>query len=112
MGWKFWQNKELAAEERSPKTKLQGPKDITQQIGMYLVTVKKMDPDLVWTFKMVSRAKEENPARFDFRLFDPHKSDEAGVRVANFDTLENHAELITYHGWFDKKTQKFEIEIG
>lgn len=112
MGWKFWQDKGSTAQEKSPKTKLQGPKDLTQQLGMYLVTVKKLDPDEVWNFKMVSRLEEENPERLDFRIFDPHKSDAAGVRVANFDTLEDHAELITYHGWLDKKTQKFEIQNG
>lgn len=110
MGWKFWQNKGSAAQEGGPKIKLQGPKDLTQQLGMYLITTKKMDPDEVWGYKMVLRPKEENPARFDFRIFDPHKSDAAGVRVSNFNALEDHRELVTFQGWFDKKTQQFEVQ--
>ena len=113
MGWKFWQReKGSAAQGGGAKIKLSGPKDLSQQIGMYLITNKKMDPDEVWNFKMVTRPKDESPTRFDFRIFDPLKSDAAGVRVANFNTLEDHAELVHFQGWLDKKSQQFEIQNG
>jgi len=113
MGWKFWQHdKDSSAQAGSPKIKLHGPKDLSQQIGMYLITNKKMDPDEVWNLKMVLRPKEEAPARFEFRIFSPQKTDAVGVRVANFNTLESHAELVNFHGWLDKKTQQFEIQNG
>ena len=113
MGWKFWkQDKDSASQEGGPKIKLQSPKDLTQQIGMYLITSRKMDPDEVWSYKMVLRPREESPARFEFRIYSPQKSDAAGVHVANYNTLENHAELVSFHGWLDKKTQQFEIQNG
>jgi len=111
MGWKFWQHdKDSSAKAGGSKIKLQGPKDLTQQIGMYLITKKKMDPDEVWNFKMVMRPRDQDPARFEFRIYSPQKSDAAGVHVANFNTLENYAELVNFHGWLDKKTQQFEIQ--
>lgn len=111
MGWKFWQReKDASAQGGGPKIKLSGPKDLSQQIGMYLITNKKMDPDEVWNFKMVMRPKEENPTRFDFRIFNPQKSESSGVHVTNFNTLENHGDLINFHGWLDKKSQQFEIQ--
>ncbi len=113
MGWKFWQHdKGSPPQEGGAKTKLPGPRDLSQQIGMYLITKKRMDPDEVWNFKMVVRPKDDSPTRFDFRIFNPQKSDAAGVHVANFNTLENHAELVNFQGWFDKKSQLFEIQNG
>ncbi len=112
MGWKFWQKNDISTREGGPKIKLQGPKDLTQQIGMYLITNRKMDPDEVWGFKMVLRPKEENSTCFDFRIFNPLKSDAAGLHVANFNTLEDHSDLVTFHGWLDKKTHRFEILNG
>ena len=113
MGWKFWQHdKDSSADKGGSKSKLPGPKDVTQQIGMYLITKRKMDPDEVWNFKMVVRPKEESPTRFDFRIYSPQRSDAAGVHVANFNTLEDHAELVYFHGWLDKKSQQFEIQNG
>lgn len=110
MGWKFWNHsKEPATPGQTPKVKLPGPKDLSQQIGMHLVTAKKMDPDEVWNFKMVTRPKEDNPTRFDFRIYSPDKSEAVGVHVTNFNTLENHAELINFSGWIDKKSQQFEF---
>ena len=110
MGWKFWQReKEQAANGGTSKNKLPGPKDLTQQIGMHLITVKKMDPDEVWNYKMVLRPEEENHSRFDFRIFSPDKSEAAGVHVVNYSTLENHTDLINFSGWLDKKSQQFEI---
>lgn len=111
MGWKFWQReKDSSPQAGVSKIKLRGPKDLTQQIGMYLITNKKMDPDEVWNFKMVLRPKEDNPSRFDFRIFSPQNSNAVGVHVANFSTLENHEDLINFYGWLDKKTQQFEIQ--
>lgn len=110
MGWKFWQHdSESSANGKASKSKLPGPKEISQQIGMHLITVKKLDPDLVWNYKMVVCPTEGNPTRFDFRIFSPDKSDADGVRVSNFHSLDNHANLINFSGWLDKKTQQFEF---
>lgn len=110
MGWKFWRHADSSADPAvKPAIKLKGPKELSQQLGMHLVTVVKMDPDMVWNLRMVLRPRKEDPARFDFRIFDPNASEASGVYVANFLSLDDHSDLIIFSGCLDKESQQFEI---
>ena len=85
---------------------LRKPEDIPYPVGRDLVVVYKQNPDVVWEFKAVTRRKADNPNRYDFRVFSLDDASSAGVRVQNFDTLDEHSQLILYEGWYDKKTNE------
>ena len=38
----------------------------------------------------------------EFRVFDKLKAANAGVSINNYNSLQEHPELILFEGWFDK----------
>jgi len=102
MGWKFWHKKDAPQEAGG----LPKPKDLPEAVGRYLVVDLKMDPDTVWTLKAALRPRQENRDIKDFRIFSPSRADAAGVAVRNYNTLEEHPELILHEGWVNKKTNQ------
>ena len=107
MGWKFWQRNE---EEEASKHKLPKPKELPDRIGRYMVVEKKMDPDYVWGLKCALRPHSQGQTSFAFRVFNDNTSQNAGVRVLNFDSLDAHPELIILQGRFDKRSNEIEIQ--
>ncbi|MFO7952691.1 MAG: hypothetical protein R6U91_07815 [Bacillota bacterium] len=85
------------------------PKEMPQLIGQVLVTQKGMDPDVVWALKCALRPHPQSKTRFDFRVFSSNAAQNAGVKVANFDSLETHTELVIFHGWYDKRSNQIEF---
>lgn len=113
MKWKFWERGSSAANESTDqKAKLPGPKDLPQVIGQYLVTREKMDPDDVWSFKCVQRPVDGGKHRYDIRIYNPVKSNHAGIRIANYRSLDEHPELILFYGWYEKYSDTFELHKG
>jgi hypothetical protein len=100
MFWKFWEHKEKKpGEERLP-----GPTDIPQLVGMYLVVDEKKDPDWVWNLKGVVRPTAKKKA-FYCRIFDKAKTERAGVKVKDWNSLDEHLDLIVWEGYYDRKTR-------
>jgi len=109
MGWKFWQGND---KKEASKIKLPGPREVPEKIGRYLVVNEKMDPDYVWALKCVQKPHSQSNASYDFRVFSDNSAQKAGVAIANYDTLDAHAELILFHGRIDKRTEQMEIHKG
>lgn len=104
MGWKFWKREENGLLAKLPK-----PKELPEFLGRCLVVEKKMDPDLVWSLKCALQPHVDSKTHFDFRIFNPSLVQQMGVRIDNFESLDNQPELILYQGWFDKSSNKIEI---
>ncbi len=96
MNWKFWQKKDDDALTGGSKKEAK-PRDLPQVIGQNLVVERGLDPDWVWTLKIVTREREKGI--FDFRLFDPAM---AGLKVTGFSALDDRSDLILFDGWYEK----------
>ena len=111
MNWKFWEKKQ---EETAPAgaqvVKQSGAKRIHESVGRYLVVKLQADPDWVWNLKQVERQRPEAKTAFDVRVFDERQAAAKNVLVKDYSSMDVHADLILYEGWFDKKTMKVQVE--
>lgn len=111
MNWKFWEKKQQSKELSGNKEiKLARPKELPDRVGRYLVTKLKEDPDWVWNLKAAVRPKAEEKDAFEIRIFNPAESNRKGVVIANFNTLDDHPEMILFTGWYKKNTDTISIE--
>ena len=101
MFWKFWELKKTKEGE----VRLPGPQGVPQPVGSYLVVNEKKDPDWVWKLKGVVRPAGKMKA-FYCRVFDAAQAAQAGVKVKDWSSLDEHAELILWEGYFDKGTNE------
>jgi hypothetical protein len=69
-----------------------------------------MDPDFVWTLKCAFRPNSESQTSFDFRVFSEDSSQNKGLTVVNYDSLDADSELIILQGRFDKRSNQIEIQ--
>jgi hypothetical protein len=111
MNLKFWhRGRSDGGTSNTAGVKLPRPKDLPQQIGMYLVVHEKLDPDRVWALKCLLRPRPERQHYFDFRLFDPVEANKAKIPVANFNSLDAHPELVLFKGKYDKDVRDPELD--
>jgi len=107
----FWKKKPATGEPSKPKAeKLPGPKGIPDLVGRHLVTELKQNPDWVWRLKGVVRPRSDGKDRFDFRVFDEAQVAAKKVAIKDYNSLNEHPDLILYQGWFDKKSMKVHLE--
>jgi len=107
----FWKKKAAAEEPSKAKAeKLPGPKDLPQAVGSHLVVELKQNPDWVWRLKSVVRPRSDSKDRFDFRVFDEAQVAGRKVKVKDYNSLDEHPDLILYQGRFDKKSVEVQIE--
>ena len=85
------------------------PKSIPDAVGRQLVVSLGKNPDWVWNLKAVMRSKGEDKDSFEIRVFDQSKVSEKGIKVRDYNTFDEHPEMILYEGWFNKRT--FETKI-
>lgn len=98
---KFWGKKKNVDNNPSALPK---PKELPERVGRFLVVNLNVDPDVVWDLKMVSLPADPPAAGSLIRVFSPDKTQQAGVAVKDFHSLDDRPELILYSGTFDKKT--------
>lgn len=110
MDWQFWK-KLSKASGKSEVEKLSKPKEINEQIGMYLVSVQQKDPDWVWSLKMVERTEAGNKSIKYFRVFDPTQLAEVKFAIKDFYSFNEHPELLLYEGTIDRNTKKLQVEV-
>lgn len=96
----FWKRKETKEGE----VKLLGPKEIPDLVGRYMVAEMRKDPDWVWKLKGVVRPAEDKKKAFYCRIFDGAQAAQAGVKVEDWSSLDDHPELILWEGYFDEGT--------
>ena len=113
MNFKFWQRKKSDITGGGGATvKLRPPRELPQPVGQYLVTREKIDPDLAWNYKCVLKPQINSRHRFDIRIFTESRCTRSNVSVKNYDSLEEHQELILYYGWYDKHSNEINITKG
>jgi len=95
----FWKHKEPEEDQ----IKLSGPKAIPELAGRYMVVQEKKDPDWVWRLRSVVRPADKNKT-FYCRVFDESQVKQAGLKVKDWTSLDEHPELILWEGCFDKET--------
>jgi hypothetical protein len=64
---------------------------------------EKKDPSWVWKLKGVVRPAGKKKA-FYCRVFDEAQVAQAGVKVKDWTSLDDHPDLILWEGYFDKET--------
>ena len=111
MNWKFWKKENPREGSAGTKeVKLARPKELPDRVGRFLVTQLKLDPDWVWSLKCVMRLEVDKKNVFDIRIFNPATASSKGVRVANFNSLDAHPDIILFFGSFNKNTGDVFIE--
>jgi hypothetical protein len=89
--------------------KLSGPKAIPGLVQNYLVTERKMAPDLVKLLKAVER-KSITEAAFNIRVFDDSEAIARKVQVKDYTSLDECTDLIIYEGWYDESAKQAQLE--
>ena len=95
----FWKRKET----KEGQEKLPGPKGIPDLAGRYMVVEEKKSPDSVWRLKGVVRPAEEKKA-FYCRVFDEAQTAQAGVKVKDWTSLDEHPDSVLWEGYCDRET--------
>ena len=108
MNFKFW--KRGQTKSTGSRTKLPRPKELSQAVGIYMVTKMKEDPDWVWSLKSVLRPREGSRHLHDIRIFNPSDAKAKQIEVENFSTLDNCRDLILYFGVVDKDSGRIHLE--
>ncbi|MFH1488267.1 MAG: hypothetical protein ABII06_05140, partial [Pseudomonadota bacterium] len=111
MGWKFWESdKGSTGPSKSEGQKLRGPRELPDTVGRHLVVKLHKDPDWVWGLKAVVRNQKDSKTQYDIRIFDERMARERQVKVKDYTTLDACPDVILFEGWYDKKTQKVQID--
>jgi len=100
----FWGRKQVKEGE----VKLPGPKTIHHLPGRHMVTEEHKDPNWVWNLKQVVRPAGKKA--FYCRIFSEGQAAQAGVKVKDWTTLDDHPDLILWEGYFDEKTNIVKCE--
>jgi len=104
----FWRKKAGSSE---PGVKgMPGSKFVPDLVGGHLVTEYKQNPDWVWKLKSVSRKREESKTTWDIRIFDEVEVATKNVRIRNYNSFDEHPELILFEGWYDNDLRQIELE--
>jgi hypothetical protein len=101
----FWSRKQ--AQDR--KERLAGAKGIPGLVGSYMVVHMKKDPDWVWQLRGAVRPVGEKKT-FHCRVFHEAQAAQAGVKVKDWTSLDDHPALILWEGYFDEKTNEVRNE--
>lgn len=111
MFWNFWKKKSVKGVPQKAKVeKLTRPQNLPQAVGRDIIVELGKDPDWVWHLKSVVRPSHEEINRYDVRVFDETQASARGVRVENYNSLNEHPELILFEGWYDRKSWRAHIE--
>lgn len=109
MNWKFWQKKASENTFKNKVAKLPKPKELPDQVGLYLVTQLRENPDWVWKLRYVVRPKHEEKHVLEMRIFSPSDADQKGHSVLDYYSLDVYPDLILFTGFFDKKSGTVKI---
>ncbi|MFH2125277.1 MAG: hypothetical protein ABIK12_02100 [Pseudomonadota bacterium] len=88
------------------------PREIHAAVGRELVVTYKEDPDWVWKLKQVQKPSAQGKDIREYRVYDASMAAGRGVAVRDFSSLDDHSELILYHGWLNKKNNDVQVIAG
>lgn len=108
---KLFKRDDQAKQEKQEQTtqvhggtgKSEKPRDIHAAVGRDLVVTYQEDPDWVWKLKQVQKPSDHGKDVREFRVYDVGMAAGRGVAVRGFDSLDEHPDLILYHGWLNVK---------
>ena len=110
MNWKFWKKPQTETNTNAVE-KLPPPKEIPETVGRHLIVKMQKDPDWVWGLKaVIRRRKPEVKTEFDFRVFSERNVFSKGIKVRNYNSLDEHPEFILFSGWFDKRSLQVHVD--
>lgn len=111
--WKFWQATPKSSGINGVGTdKLQKPQELPDRVGRHLVVKMGLEPDLVWSLRCIYRKKADEPGVFQIRIFESQYLTEMGMRHLNYDSLNNHPDLILYQGTYRKDNDQVFLARG
>ena len=76
---------------------------IPDSVGTCLVHELKLDPDYVWKLKTVRRPWPNQSKIYHFRVYDEFEAEKQGVKVVDYNSLNDHPRLILYQGVCDSQ---------
>ena len=109
MNWKFWKKNTGQDGNGARRTKLAKPVDLPEAVGRKMVVGMKMDPDVVWALKYVSRPVEGRKHVYEFMLFSPESARQAGVVAKDWSSFDGRPDLVLYTGFYDKNASSIDI---
>lgn len=62
-------------------------------------------------YMAVKRAHEDDKNICDIRIFDQTAADQGKIKIVNYESLDEHPELITFEGWYNEKEKKSDIKL-
>lgn len=63
-------------------------------------------------FMAVVRQHEDNQDVYDVRIFDQWCTDQKGIKVVDYASLDFHPDLVVFKGWYDRKVGNGSIELN
>jgi hypothetical protein len=108
MNLKFWQRDKSRSSVDGAKVKSKVG-ELSQAIGQQIVVRLGEDPDWVWSLKMACFNDTEAKHQLRFRIFDPAAS--KGVEIKNFDSLNDHPDLVLFSGLHDKNSGVIQFDV-
>jgi hypothetical protein len=90
--------------------KLTGPKDIPQPVSKYLLSKNAVDEGSIPFLKMVQKLAEKEK-KYEIRIFDPADAEARKIKVADYNTLTEHPEMIMAEGWYDELSKQAELNV-
>jgi hypothetical protein len=88
--------------------KLPKPQTVPALVQKRIVEQYKLPADLVPLLKAVVHRNADGNAGVDIRVFDEADAMARKIKVDDYNTLEEHPELILYDGHFDEASKKIE----
>ena len=105
-------NPPAAKVEAAPKLKaekLPGPRNVPNPVEKELISKYKIEADLVQLLKAVVRKRPQRETEFEYRVFDQSEADARQVQIRDYNSLDEHPDLVLYEGWFDEETKHAEM---
>ena len=101
-----------AVQAPSGGEKGERPREVNAAVGRDLVVKFHEDPDWVWKLKQVQQRSVQGEHVRDLRVYDPTMAAGRGVAVRNYKSLDEHPELILYHGWLNVRNNEVQLVGG
>ncbi|HEY86492.1 MAG TPA: hypothetical protein G4O06_00425 [Dehalococcoidia bacterium] len=107
----FWKKQTSTNAQSNTKVKkLPGPKWIPDMVGGHLVVDYNENPDWVWKLRAVTRPRDGLRKAYDVRDFDEVQAALTNIKIRDYNSFDEHPELIIYEGWFDNDSLQVQLE--
>ena len=113
MKWKVWLISKIAMASALHSSRGHDkPKDLPQAIGRHLVVDKGFEPDWVWNLKYVRKSHRESKGVYDIRVFNPMDTAKKDIKIRDYESLNDHIDLVLISGRYDKNDEKVALDYS